>query len=150
MNQPTPTVSRLDVERVVRRDFPSEAFSDVMSVLDGYGTESFQREKERVQLAVLKLAGGSHEKLRRGIEEAKCDYRDVLSPAEFPGYSKRVFRIDKVPEEDRRNVIDSDWKQYSDWLTRWYLKRRRGLTKKSACPGLRSRSVADGIIISRR
>src|SRR5687767_10672686 len=111
--QPTPTVTRVDVERVVRRDFPVELFVQVMAVLDEYE----DRECERVQLAVLKLAGGNVERLRYEIEGAKRDYRDVLGPAEYPGYRK-MFRMDKLPPEERQRIIDADWKQYQDWLTR--------------------------------
>ena len=75
MNQPTPQVSRADVERIVHRDFPAEAM-DVLKALDEYGTEEYHRGKERVQLAVLKLAAGSRETLRQELENAKCDYRD--------------------------------------------------------------------------
>jgi hypothetical protein len=118
MSQPTPQVSRLDVERIVRRDFPPHATVEVLAALDEYGTEDFQREKERVQLAVLKLAGGSREKLRYEIEGAKCDYRDVLGPAEYPGYTKKMFRIDRLSEAEKKRLVDADWKQYQDWLTR--------------------------------
>ena len=115
MDQPTPQVSRSDVERVVRRDFPANMFSEMLGILDQYGTEDYHREKERVQLAVLKLAGGSQERLRRAIEEAKCDYRDVLAPAEYPDYP---WDAAKLPEKEQRRIIDGDWKQYSDWLSR--------------------------------
>ena len=118
MNQPTPTVSRTDVERVVRRDFPADAFRDVITTLDKYGVEDYERERDRVQLAVLKLARGSLESLRRELDGAKCDYRDTLLSAEYPGYGKKMFHLDKASEEEKRRVIDADWKQYNDWLTR--------------------------------
>lgn len=115
MDQPTPQVSRSDVERVVRRDFPANMFSEALDILDQYGTEDFHREKERVQLAALKLAGGRQERLRRAIDEAKCDYRDVLVAAEYPDYP---WDAAKLPEEERKRTIDGNWKQYSDWLSR--------------------------------
>lgn len=118
MNQPTPTVSRLDVERVIRRDFPSVAVHEVLALLARYGLESCERERDRVQLAALKLACGRMESLRREIEAAKCDYRGTLLSAEYPGCGKRMFHIDKVPDKKKQCVIDSDWKQYSDWLSR--------------------------------
>ena len=59
MTQPTPNVTAADVERVVRRDFPADRFADVMAMLNEYGTEDWQREADRVRLAVLKLAAGS-------------------------------------------------------------------------------------------
>jgi hypothetical protein len=116
MTQPTPNVSRADVERVVRREFPASEFSEILVILDEYGVEDYQRERDRIQLAVLKLARGNRENLRREIEGAKYDYRDTLLSAEYPGYGKKMFRLDKIPAEKRQKVVDADWKQYNDWL----------------------------------
>src|SRR6185312_3428716 len=116
MEQPTPTVTRADVERVVRRDFPPDQFDSVMSVLTEYGGETWHRELHRVQLAVLKLAAGSLDGLRREIETAKSDYRDVLAYAEYPAYMKKTFRISQLPNDEQRRIIDEDWRQYETWL----------------------------------
>jgi hypothetical protein len=116
MTQPTPSVTEADVERIVRRDFPPEQFQTVMSILDEYGHEKWMREKPRVQLAVLKLASGNLQTLRREMETAKCDYRDVLSPAEYPLYSKKWSRMKSLSEEEKQQIIDSDWQQYDRWL----------------------------------
>jgi hypothetical protein len=107
-----------DVERIVRRDFPADQLPEVLAILDEYGRETWQREAHRVRLAALKLAAGSVERLRYQIEGAKCDYRDVLAPAEYPGYCKRVPRSGGLPSDEERRIIDADWKQYQDWLTR--------------------------------
>ena len=118
MIQPTPVVTAADVERIVRRDFPSERAAEVVAVLSEYGTESWQREPDRVRLAVLKLAAGNMEKLRQGIETAKQDYRDVLAYAEYPGYMTRVPGPGTRPPDEVQRIVDADWKQYQDWLTR--------------------------------
>jgi hypothetical protein len=68
----------------VRALFPSGAWPGVLDLLDTYGVESYERERERVQLAILKLSQGSEEKLREYIVVAKRDYRDVLFWAENP------------------------------------------------------------------
>lgn len=115
MDQPTPRVSRADVERIALRDFSSASLVEVLAILDEYGAEDHHREKDRVQLAVLKLSGGNRERLRREIEEAKCDYRDVLSPAEYPTYP---WDAHKLPPEERKKIIAADLKQYTDWLNR--------------------------------
>ena len=86
MHQPAPNVTRFDVERIVRRDFPSEDCATVMALLDEYGTERNHREKDRVQLAILKLAASSIDELLTQIQTAKVDYRDVISLAESPSY----------------------------------------------------------------
>jgi len=41
-----------------------------------------------------------------------------LLSAEYPAYGKKMFRIDKLPEEERQKIIDADWQQYQEWLTR--------------------------------
>lgn len=115
--QPTPTVSCTDVERIVRRDFPANRIAEVSTLLDDYGTEDWHREPDRVRLAALKLSAGSFERLRFWIEHADCDYRDVLAAAEYPGYTKQMSRIQDLPPAERQSIIDADWKQYQDWLT---------------------------------
>ena len=50
----------------------------MLELLDRYGVESYERERERVQLAILKLSEGNEEKLREFLAVAKRDYRDVL------------------------------------------------------------------------
>ena len=113
MHQPVPSVTRSDVERVVRRDFPSEDFATVMALLDEYGTQGHEREKDRVQLAVLKLSEGSVDELLCEIQTAKVDYRDVLSWAEYPSY-----RWDEKDQVKIQKMYRDDWQQYSDWLNK--------------------------------
>jgi hypothetical protein len=116
--QPTPTVTNADVERIVRRDFPAARVEEVLAMLEEYGGEEWHREAPRVRLAVLKLAEGRMDRLRYEIEGAKCDYRDVLSAAEYPGYCRRVPGPGKLPKKEEQRIIDADWKQYHDWFTR--------------------------------
>ena len=111
MNQPTPSVTRSDVERIVRRDFPSEDFATVMALLDEYGTRRHETEKDRVQVAVLKNAAGSIDELLIQIQTAKIDYRDVLSWAEYPSY-----RWGEKDEAKIQKMYRDDWQQYSNWL----------------------------------
>ena len=118
MTQPHPTITPADLERVVRRDFPAERVDEVFAMLNEYGGEDWHSEPERVRAAALKLAAGSIEELRGHIECAKMDYRDVLAPAEYPGYTKYWFRINKLPADEVQRIIDADWTQYQDWLTR--------------------------------
>ncbi|HVU87415.1 MAG TPA: hypothetical protein VHD36_08835 [Pirellulales bacterium] len=115
MDQPIPNVSRSDVERIARHDFgPAEA-DRAMAVLDEYQSESSDRS--RVQLAVLKLAAGNLQLLRRHMEIAKNDYRDVITAAEYPRFSREIG-FSPVPDSLRQDVIDDDWRQYEHWLRR--------------------------------
>jgi hypothetical protein len=69
----------------------------ILELLDSYGVEPYERERERVQLDILILSGGSEEKVREYVAVAKRDYRDVLFWAEYPEES----RLD-TPEKRER------------------------------------------------
>jgi len=118
MGQHIPDVSRADVERVVARDFPPEQVPQVLAAISTYGTESYHREVDRVHLDILKLAAGEFEQIARETENACCDYRDTMLAAEYPNYGKKMFRIDKLPHEERKRIIDADKEQYESWLNR--------------------------------
>ena len=95
---------RDEVVAVVQKTFPESAHARVLELLDSYGVESYERERERVQLAILKLSGGTEEKLREFLAVAKRDYRDVLFWAEYPEESRldtpeRKERIKKMFEK---------------------------------------------------
>src|SRR6266571_8620923 len=89
--------SRGEVVAVVQKTFPESAHARVLELLDTYGVESYERERERVQLAILKLSEGNEEKLREFFAVAKRDYRDVLFWAEYP----EEARLD-TPEKRER------------------------------------------------
>lgn len=116
LSQPIPDVSWNDVERLVRRDFPANKIGDVLSVLKEYAKDKW--ECARVQVAVLKLAHGNIERLRMHMMAAATDYRDVLAAAEYPEYFKKGHRVGALPAQEESQVIQSDWKQYKDWLDR--------------------------------
>jgi len=75
--------SREDVLTTVTQWFPNEDSATVMSVLDFYGIDTYERERERVQIAILKLSQGNADKLLHNVQVAKQDYRDVLYWAEY-------------------------------------------------------------------
>lgn len=89
-----------------------------MSVLAEYGRETWHEELHRVHLAVLKLATGRLDALRREIDKAKADYRDVLAYAEYPAYMKTMFCVSPLPATEQQKIIDGDWKQYQSWLNK--------------------------------
>jgi hypothetical protein len=115
--QPVPAVSRKDVVRVVRREFSQVPEAELFAILDAYGTDDWQRERDRVQLAILKLAAGDLNALRGHVETACRDYRDVLACAEYPEDFKRAPAASLVSAE-RARVFEADWKQYREWLAR--------------------------------
>lgn len=115
--QRTPLVSRDDVQRVVRRDFPAAEFSAALTVLGEYSSNiGGEAGEARVQLAALRLALGDLTELRRHIAAARQDYRDVLAAAEYPEASIRWSAMDSLPDKERQKIYDSDWDQYQEWL----------------------------------
>jgi hypothetical protein len=87
----------------------------VLQLLDQYGAESYERERDRVQIAILKLSGGDVHRLAEMVALAKMDYRDALAAAEYPLEFRAAGRreppaaeMDRLRQEDRR--------EYLDWL----------------------------------
>jgi hypothetical protein len=73
--------------------------TEVLKLLDAYGVQSYERERERAQVAIVTLSEGDEAKLRYLIDVAQNDYRDVLFWADCPEQAKldtpekrRVFR----------------------------------------------------------
>src|SRR5438477_11909700 len=93
--------SREGVVAVVQKTFSESAHTRVLELLDTYGVESYKRERERVQLAILKLSEGNEEKLREFVAVAKRDYRDVLCWAENPEEAK----LDTPEKRERINKM---------------------------------------------
>ena len=89
--------SRARVAAAVRARFPRSDPELILALLDESGVEAYQRERDRVQLAVVALSGGDEAKLRYFLEVAKRDYRDVLFWSDNPEEAK----ID-TPEKRKR------------------------------------------------
>ena len=88
--------SRRSVVRAVEASFPDCPAADILLILDAYGADSHEGERERVQRAIVKLSEGDVEKLREFTAAAKLDYRDVLLWAEYP----QEAAVD-TPEKER-------------------------------------------------
>jgi hypothetical protein len=90
-------VSREAVLVAVQTAFPEGRRRRLVKLLDTYGVEPHERERERVQLAILKLCGAQEDQLRIYLAVAKRDYRDVLLWAEDSEDASA-----HTPEERRR------------------------------------------------
>lgn len=93
--------TRDEVLAAVQAAFGSERCARIMRLLDAYGVQSYERERERVQLAIVKLSGGSEEKAVEHLATAKLDYRDILLWADEP----EKARIDDPKE--LRTALDA-------------------------------------------
>jgi len=94
--------------------FPNEAIrAQVVVILETYGTEKHEQEPVRVRLAVLKLSNHIFAEIKRNINFAKLDFRDVLTWAEYPRQSKK-WSTPKGPKKQK--LIDADRAEYKEWL----------------------------------
>jgi hypothetical protein len=66
------------------------------------------REKDRVILTGMKNADGDIHKLKGNLNEAAGYYREIISEAEYPYYSKKMFRIDKLTENEKAEIIERE------------------------------------------
>ena len=69
-------------------------------------------------MAVLRIADGSRETLRSGIELAGTDWRDAISNAEYREHSRRVRGLANVSERERAEILEVDRLQYEAWVGR--------------------------------
>jgi hypothetical protein len=108
------TPSRELVLKKVRDCFPDPAAArEALVIIDTYGTETWHREKERVQLALLKISSGDLEKLRLYTSSARTDFRDTLVPAEFYEESQASS---KTPPQEMAAIRKRDRESYEAWL----------------------------------
>jgi len=70
---------REDVIHAIEEAFPHENLQTLLDIMDEYGKQPFEREIERVQIAVIQLSESNIDKLLQLVSDAKRDYRDVLS-----------------------------------------------------------------------
>ena len=112
MTQYLPTVVDEDVERIIRRDYPARLHALIHELILAVNV----REKPRVMLACLKNAGGNIDKLKGELCNAEGWWREIISEAEYPNYTKKMFRIDRLWADERERIIEKDKIQYLKWL----------------------------------
>jgi len=110
-------MSRKKVLEKVRQYWPDGDPQEIMAVLDAYGTEPYERGRDRVQLAIIKLSGGKRDRLEALVQTAKRDYRDVLAYAEYPEEMRTgPIAMRQLSAEEARALRRRDKAQYRKWL----------------------------------
>lgn len=77
------TPTRDDVVSKARALFGEARAELALAIVDEYGTESHEREANRVKLAILEVSDGKLTRLPYFVKCAKLDYRDVLMGAKL-------------------------------------------------------------------
>lgn len=114
MGQYVPEVTDADVERIVRRDYAPELQAAIRDLIRSVEV----REKPRVVMACLKNANGDFERLKGELANASGWWREIISEAEYPNYTKKMFRIDRLSAVEQARIIEKDRDQYLAWLRR--------------------------------
>ena len=73
------THTRDDVLAAAAAAFQASELATILAELDLYSIEPHEAERERVQLAIIELSGGSRDKMLQYVQIAKTDYRDILA-----------------------------------------------------------------------
>lgn len=95
------------------RDCFPDAAAEAMTILDGYGTQSWHCERDRVQLAILKQCNADLARLRQLTELAGKDYRDALVGAEYP---EEFSASSTASPEEMAAIRARDRAQYEAWI----------------------------------
>ena len=77
------TPSRDDVVSRAVALFGKTRAARALALVDDYGTESHEREVNRVKLAIIEVSDGKLTRLPYFVKCAKIDYRDVLTGAKL-------------------------------------------------------------------
>lgn len=86
------SIHRDQVVAAAKTAFPDCDPAAVLAALDPYRVEPYEREVERVQLAIIELSGGNMDRLLQLVQAAKTDYRDVLAWQQLGPLSKAEGR----------------------------------------------------------
>jgi hypothetical protein len=114
MEQKTPEISNSDIKRIIKRDFSQSEFVETENILQLYKSES-ESGRNRVFASILKLSNGDLELLKKFVEKAKYDFRDIISLSEYPSYTEHAFGND-LSEQKKKQLIEDDWSQYKYWF----------------------------------
>jgi hypothetical protein len=106
--------SRELVLRKLHDTFSAADAAEALSILETYGREPSQWERDRVHLAMLMVSRGSLQRLRSAAEAAVSDFRDLLVGAEFP----EEFNAPRdLPQSELEAIRRRDRARYEAWLT---------------------------------
>jgi hypothetical protein len=103
---PTAVDRENELRNAVQHMFALDRVTAVLLELSTVGTDLPHADRQRVQLATLKLSEGKDELLRTFAEVARQDFRDVLLWAETPKPTQDQARRNEAELETLLKQID--------------------------------------------
>ena len=88
MEQKIPKISDNDIKRIIKRDFPQSELTEIENILQIYKSKS-KEGRNRIYASLLKLSDGNLELLKKLVEKANNDFRDIIAMSEYPNYQKK-------------------------------------------------------------
>ena len=112
------------INRKIRETFPSKDQAEVISLLERECGRNLPLNDppnlgnlEHIRLAVIKLADGKVDELRRQISIAKADWREVLIRAETPeALAFGLVDLMHTDAKTRDEIESRDREQFQAWL----------------------------------
>ena len=98
--------------QVMRKLFPEDRRREEV---EGILASATYNEPERVRLGILRVSDGSFEQMKRLVQLASEDWRDLLCVAEYPLSSKEHGLREKDPLKYDA-LLAKEQTQYEDWL----------------------------------
>lgn len=110
--QPAAKVTTNQLEKLIAREFPKHIDEVTLKFYKVKGDNP--NGINRISAAIVKLAHKDPSSIDHFIKMASTDYRDILSQAEYPRYSKLGF--EEYDKKKMKSIYLEDWKEYSKWL----------------------------------
>jgi hypothetical protein len=108
--------ARIRPLKIAQRLFPADQIGAVLEALHSSTEGAPAGDRDRVQVAVLKLyCEDPHGNLNAWVNAAKVDYRDVLLWAETPSLARQHTRLELTPKE-LKALRAQDKAQLDAWL----------------------------------
>ena len=102
--------------KIVQRLFPDDQVEAVLKALDSSTEGSPAGDRDRIQVAVLKLyCEDPHRNLNAWVKAANIDYRDVLLWAETPSLARQRIRP-VLTSKELKALRAQDKAQLDAWL----------------------------------
>jgi len=101
-----------EVSKKIQADFPQSAWTTVEQTLLGYGPPSHHAEVDRVRFDILLLANGDLSEVKRLVNIANQDYRDILYWAEYYEHDPWILWQRLVEHLKKSSCLSASQAQY--------------------------------------
>ena len=110
--QPIAKVTDKKLDQLIQREFGGRA-PEIKRKLQQVTSDTGDG-KNRISAAILKCSNGDFKAIDHFIATSSEDFRDVISNAEYPRFSK--LSVKHTEGQNMKRIYLEDWREYSNWL----------------------------------